>query len=51
MHSIQIELNRGLYMDESSFAKHAGFTALKNNLDGFVAALADYVRGQLATSA
>jgi N-formylglutamate deformylase len=50
-HSIQIELNRGLYMDESRFVKHAGFVALKNNLDGFVAALAGYVRGQLATAA
>jgi N-formylglutamate deformylase len=50
-HSIQIELNRGLYMDESRFVKHAGFAALKNNLDAFVAALAEYVRAQLATSA
>ncbi|MFM0335056.1 N-formylglutamate amidohydrolase [Paraburkholderia fungorum] len=47
-HSIQIELNRGLYMDEAAFVKHAGFDALKRNLDAFVAALADYVRAQLA---
>lgn len=47
-HSIQIELNRGLYMDEAAFVKHAGFDTLKRALDAFVAALADYVRAQLA---
>ncbi|OAJ60403.1 N-formylglutamate amidohydrolase [Paraburkholderia ginsengiterrae] len=47
-HSIQIELNRALYMDEATFVKHAGFDALKRDLDAFAAALADYVRAQLA---
>jgi N-formylglutamate deformylase len=49
-HSIQIELNRGLYMDEAKFVKHAGYAALKQNLDAFVAALAEYVRAQLDVS-
>ncbi|RKF40615.1 N-formylglutamate amidohydrolase [Paraburkholderia fungorum] len=48
-HSIQIELNRALYMDEAAFVKHAGFDALKRDLDAFAATLADYVRAQLAT--
>nr|WP_240764079.1 N-formylglutamate amidohydrolase [Paraburkholderia silviterrae] len=46
-HSIQIELNRALYMDEAAFAKHAGFDALKRDLDAFAQALAAYVRAQL----
>jgi N-formylglutamate deformylase len=49
-HSIQVELNRGLYMDEAKFVKHAGYAALKQNLDAFVAALAEYVRAQLDVS-
>jgi len=35
-------------MDEAAFVKHAGFHTLKRDLDAFVAALADYVRAQLA---
>lgn len=46
-HSIQIELNRALYMDEATFTKHAGFDALKRDLDAFADALAAYVRGKL----
>jgi N-formylglutamate deformylase len=45
--SIQIELNRALYIDEAAFARHDGFARLKHNLDLFADALADYVRGQL----
>jgi N-formylglutamate deformylase len=46
-HSIQIELNRALYMDEAAFAKHAGFDTLKRDLDAFADALAAWVREQL----
>lgn len=46
-HSIQIEINRALYMDQTAFTKHAGFPTLKRDLDLFVDALADYVRAQL----
>ena len=35
-HSIQIEINRKLYMDENSLAPHAGFDTLKANLRGLV---------------
>ncbi|WP_309249524.1 N-formylglutamate amidohydrolase [Paraburkholderia sp. CNPSo 3272] len=47
-HSIQIELNRALYMDEAACSKHAGFDTLKRDLDAFADALADWVRAQLS---
>lgn len=47
-HSVQIEINRALYMDESRFTPHAGFESLKHDLDRFCAALAGYIREQLA---
>jgi N-formylglutamate deformylase len=46
-HSIQIELNRALYMDEAAFTKHAGFPKLKEALAFFVDTLAVYVKAQL----
>jgi len=46
-HSIQIELNRALYMDERTISRSPGFAALKSKLDAFADGLADYVRGQL----
>ncbi|VWC80854.1 MULTISPECIES: N-formylglutamate amidohydrolase [Burkholderia] len=47
-HSIQIEFNRALYMDEAAFAKHAGFATLKHSVDAYLDALADYVRARIA---
>ena len=41
-HSLQIEINKRLYMDERSRTKHAGFDRLQANLRGLVAALIDY---------
>ncbi|MDF1790270.1 MAG: N-formylglutamate amidohydrolase [Thalassobaculaceae bacterium] len=46
-HSLQIELNRALYMDTESFEKTAGFDALKTDLDGFLAGMAGFVREQV----
>lgn len=46
-HSVQIELNRALYMDTERFEKAAGFTALKADLDGFLAGMAAFVRDQV----
>lgn len=46
-HSIQIEINRALYMDEAAFAKHAGFNRLKGHLALFVQELAQYVEAHL----
>jgi N-formylglutamate deformylase len=47
-HSLQIELNRVLYMDSDSFEKTAGFEALKADLDAFLEGLAGFVRDRLA---
>jgi N-formylglutamate amidohydrolase len=41
-HSLQIEINKRLYMDERSRTRHAGFDALQKNLRGLIAALIDY---------
>lgn len=35
-HSIQVEINRSLYMDEQRFEKHAGFERLVEHLSRFV---------------
>ena len=43
-HSLQLEINKRLYMDEAARARHAGFEALQNNLLGLVDALLDYTR-------
>ncbi|TGU29211.1 N-formylglutamate amidohydrolase, partial [bacterium M00.F.Ca.ET.152.01.1.1] len=39
LHALQIEVNRGLYMDERTFRKSAGFDALANDLTRFAADL------------
>lgn len=41
-HSVQIEINKRLYMDERSRTRHAGFDKLQANLRGLVTALIDY---------
>ena len=43
-HSLQIEVNRKLYMDEETREKHDGFAALQANLDKLVAAICRYAR-------
>ena len=43
-HSLQIEVNRKLYMDETSFERNANFPRLKADLDALVAALASFAR-------
>lgn len=44
--SLQIEINRGIYMNEATLEPTDGFWSLKRDLDGLVAMLADYARGQ-----
>jgi N-formylglutamate amidohydrolase len=39
MHALQIEINRGLYMNERTFQKSAGFDALANDITRFCADL------------
>ncbi|WP_374471507.1 N-formylglutamate amidohydrolase [Phenylobacterium sp.] len=41
VHALQIEINRGLYLDEASLAPTAGFEALKAHLETLTRALAD----------
>lgn len=38
-HSLQLEINRGLYMDERTLEVHAGFETLQRDLQGLVQAL------------
>ena len=46
-HSIQVEINRTLYMNEITFEKNAGFVRLQRSLAGLSKAIADYVQSQL----
>jgi len=41
-HSLQVEINKRLYMDERTRSKHAGFDTLQKNLRDLVAALIDH---------
>jgi N-formylglutamate deformylase len=40
-HSLQVEVNRRLYMDERTRAKYCGFAALKRDLDRLLVTVAD----------
>lgn len=46
-HSLQIEINRKLYMDEDQIERNEGFTELKVNIDRLVAAICDYARDRV----
>lgn len=46
-HSIQIEINRRLYMDEENYLKSADFDQLKTSLDKLVRDVVAYAREQL----
>ncbi|WP_181703039.1 N-formylglutamate amidohydrolase [Chthonobacter albigriseus] len=41
LHALQLEVNRGLYMDERTFTESAGFDLLRTDLSRFVEALVD----------
>lgn len=43
-HSLQIEINRGLYMDEARIEKSNGFAALQADMDRLIGAIAAYAR-------
>ncbi len=45
-HSLQIEINRRLYMDEATLERTAGFAALQADLARLVEALAEYVQAR-----
>ena len=44
-HVLQIEINRALYMDETSFEKSAGFERLRGDLEAMVQALIAGISG------
>jgi N-formylglutamate amidohydrolase len=46
-HSLQIEVNRGLYMNEDKIEKTAGFDALQRDIDRLLVAVASYVADKL----
>ena len=46
-HSLQIEVDRSLYMDQKTLEKLPGFETLQTDLARLVAAVADYVRARL----
>ncbi len=46
-HSLQIEVHRGLYMDETTRERSTGFNALRDALAGVSRDIADYVKEQL----
>jgi N-formylglutamate deformylase len=46
-HSLQIEINRRLYMDEETLIPNAGYTRLEADLERLAAALAAFVRARL----
>lgn len=48
LHALQIEINRGLYVDEASLEKTAGFDLLKADLGEFAASMMAYVREGLS---
>lgn len=50
-HSLQIEINRALYMDEDKFTRNENFATLKADLEQLVAAICDYATGRLAARA
>ena len=45
-HSLQIEVNRRLYMDERSGEKNAGFPTLQANLEKLIRVVASYAAGR-----
>ncbi|WP_395140726.1 N-formylglutamate amidohydrolase [Schlegelella aquatica] len=46
-HSLQIEIRRPLYMDESTRERHAGFERVRRDLDALMGRIAAHVREQL----
>jgi N-formylglutamate amidohydrolase len=46
-HSLQVEINKKLYMDEATRARHGGFGPLQANLTRLVEAINDYITAEL----
>ena len=48
LHALQIEVNRGLYMDEHTFEPTAGFDTLRHDLRRFARSLFEFPVAMLA---
>ena len=46
-HSLQIEVNRGLYMDEDRIEKHDGFEALKGSIERLMDDICAFAHAQV----
>jgi len=46
-HSLQVEVNKRLYMDEATRSRHQGFAALQADLSRLAKAIADYIGAEL----
>ena len=46
-HSLQVEINRRLYMNETTFAKSADFAATKAAIERLVGVIADFARSEV----
>lgn len=46
-HSLQIEINRGLYMDEARIAKSPGFDALRADISRLVETICEFARARI----
>jgi len=46
-HSLQIEINKALYMNELTLEKSNNYNALKSDIEKIVLFLSDYVSAQL----
>jgi N-formylglutamate amidohydrolase len=46
-HSLQVEINKKLYMDEATRTKHEGFASLQTNLMRLIEAINDYIAAEL----
>jgi N-formylglutamate deformylase len=46
-HSLQVEINKKLYMDEATRTRHEGFAPLQANLTRLVEAISDYIEAEL----
>lgn len=51
MHALQIEVNRGLYMNETSYEKSIGFEPLRQDIRRFCASLLQFPESELRTIA
>ena len=46
-HSLQIEINRGLYMDEARIEKSDAFPRLRRDIDRLIGAIVGFVRERI----